>query len=247
MSYNIFLYSLLLISTRIKGMNQGLFLVTNLRIGDDESSVYSVQSSLSQRWGRSFVYSSARARPLNVSPLLSSSHPSIHRRAALPPPSAAPLIYPFRTVSILWRRTEAAGRWQALAWDLNGRHLDGNPSVRPGETGRALCCDTVRHMLTICEVTAVNRPNVCGKRGLGMCTLARRLKLCFIRTFDSRPGVLTMNLFCPLVMCLFYQRKPAPLADSERMPLCLTGYAEQYLSRALACAGIQTNFTEITL
>ncbi len=137
----------------------------------------------SARWGRSLVYSSAHTPPTllsssSSSPLLS-SHPST--RDICSPPSAHSSS---RTVSTLWRRTEAVGRWQSRA--LNARHLDGNPRVKPGETGRALCCDAIPCMLTIREVCTVNRLNVSSQRlqrGLSLDALVICLNSCVILAF----------------------------------------------------------------
>lgn len=89
--------------------------------------------------------------------LFFSSHPST-RESCSSPSVRCSAHSSSGTVSILWRGAEAAGRWQSQA--LNGRHLDGNPRVKPGETGRALCCDVILYMLTIREVCTVNGLNV---------------------------------------------------------------------------------------
>lgn len=129
------------------------------------------------------------------SPLLS-SHPST--RESCSPPSAHSS---FRTVSILWRRTEAAGRWQSRAF--NARHLDGNPRVKPGETGRALCCDAIPCMLTIREVCTVNRLNVSSQRlqrGLSLDALVMSLKSCVILAFCAAGRSVNKGLLPLLVI-----------------------------------------------
>lgn len=63
-----------------------------------------------------------------LSPSSLLSHPSIG--ALLPPPSAQ--IFLSDSHHPLTKNRSS----RAVAWDLNARHLHGNPSVKPGDTGR---------------------------------------------------------------------------------------------------------------
>ncbi len=192
--------------------------------------------SLSGEEGVWCIPARIRSSPLLLlffsSPLLS-SHPST--RESCSPPSAHSSS---RTVSTLWRRTEAVGRWQSRA--LNARHLDGNPRVKPGETGRALCCDAIPCMLTIREVCTVNRLNVSSQRlqrGLSLDALVICLKSCVILAFCEAGRSFNKGLPPLLVMWSFWTGFSEE--DSKMMPLL-------YWTIAYTCnvsAGKLTYFT----
>lgn len=178
------------------------------RIRDDEIGARSVQRcSLSCEEGVWCI--PARIRPLRSSPpppLLLFSSLLIHPPESCSSPSVRCYAHSSsRTVSILWRRTEEAGRRHSQA--LNGRHLDGNPRVKPGETGRALCCDVIRCMLTIRKVCTINRLKQRLQRGLSPYVLVTRLTFFFILlTFCASGRWLNKGLLLLSVMWSFYQR-----------------------------------------